>query len=1009
MKKLALIVLLTLIGKIVFAQTNVIFPCAAMIEKGDFAEAEKKIMEIYSKDSTDALNCYAAYSLYANEKNPNHNLDKAHKFIMRCANTYKSLDEKEKAKCEKKNLNNNTLQNAISSLDFRMAKEANTVKAYQQFIDNHPASKETSEAKQLRNALAYKQAEAENTISAYEDFIRNYPYGKESDMAQTNIYTLAYKDAKRTNTEEAYRNYAQKYPNSPFAQEAENHANIIQFGSETKKGEWTSYKKYISRHPENKQLVEVAKNEIYEIATKKRDIEALDYCTMKLSDEQLDSVINLLHDIYIERGELEHFNIKYGSIISQEMWTNDKKQIQYNRMTNDSDWTSYKIYISKNKSNTELVELAKNKIFEIAMRTHDVAALDYCVWNLTKSESKRDSALCLLHNIYINSNPWNGVDLFSRKYGRLVPQKFKESDKRFKAAMKISDEINAKYYLTEEHGRKDFELDENDYQNEASIIKDLVPTHVAFGHLHNFIKYHIKDKKWDKALEVLKQYEDAFAGSREYEQLVKTLEAPAEKDVKIISIGNLINNTKGEEYSPCITADDRTLYFCGQHREDNLGGEDIYVSEKDAKGRWGEARLLSGINTVSGNEAPVSISADGTTMLLFKSGLLYSSEKTIDGWSEPKKLSSNINICRWQADAMITSDGQAMLFAATRQSKSEVENPGVTSNIFVSLLDKNGNWGKAIDLGPMINTPGTEDRSPFLHPDMKTLYFSSDRPSSLGGLDVFVSTRLGDDCWDCWSEPVNMGKEINTINNDYFYKISTDGKKAYFSNNEDILIMNIPNRMRPDVVATVSGKLVDKDNNPVDAEIRWEDLQSGETVGRSKTDPTDGRFFIVLPLGKIYGYYVDNDSYFPISNSLDLRNEESVVKVENDISMVSYEQMIEEGLAVPINNLFFNTGKSDLLPYSIPELRRVAEIIKSKNLTVEIAGHTDNVGDDEMNQKLSEQRAQAVKDFLVSEGCNSDKLKTIGYGSTCPVASNKTEEGRKLNRRVELRLVSDKK
>ena len=135
--------------------------------------------------------------------------------------------------------------------------------------------------------------------------------------------------------------------------------------------------------------------------------------------------------------------------------------------------------------------------------------------------------------------------------------------------------------------------------------------------------------------------------------------------------------------------------------------------------------------------------------------------------------------------------------------------------------------------------------------------------------------------------------------------------------------------------------------------------------------------------------------------------DQGTVKVENDIPMVSFDQLIEDGLAVPINNLFFNTGKSDLLPYSIPELRRVAEIIKSKKLSVEIAGHTDNVGEDDMNQRLSEQRAQAVKDFLVGEGCSPQKLKTIGYGSTRPVASNKTEEGRKQNRRVELRFVGN--
>ena len=953
------------------------FPYASMIEKGDFADAEKKIMEIYSKDSTDALNCYAMYSLYANEKNPNYNLDIAHRFILRCADMYKSLDEKGKAKCEKKNLNNNMLQNAIAALEFCMARKANTVEAYQQFIDNHPASRETLEAKQLRNALAYKQAESANTISAYEEFIRNYPSGKESDMAQGKIYTLAYDEAKMTNTEEAYRNYVQKYPNSPFAQESEEHANIIQFNSETTTGDWVSYKKYIGRHPENKELVDAAKNEIYEIATKNRDIEALDYCTLRLSGERLDSVINLLHDIYIERGELEKFNTKYGSIISQDMWVSNKNQIQYDKETKAGDYASYKNYINKHKSNTELVNVAKSEIFKIARRTRDLGMLDYCAQNT--SGDLRDSVVYLLHDIYIDCDTLGG---FYRKYGKIVPPELKEYDNMFKLAMSRIDTANN--------------------ENNAALIRDLAPHRIAYRLLVKSIRGYIEDKKWNEALQVVKQYEDAFAGNSDYRQLMKILEAPVDKDVKVVSIGNSINSATGQEFAPFISADDKSLYFTGRYRKDSLGGEDIYVSRKDAKGRWGKAHIISEINTERGNESLEAISADGTTMLLFKNGFIYSSEKTADGWSMPVKLSDNINISTWQADVMITSDGQAMLFAAVSKIKSEVV---ASTNIFVSVLDSKGNWGKPIDLGPVINTPGT-DRAPFLHPDMKTLYFSSDRHSTLGRGDVFVSTRLSDDCWDCWSEPVNMGKEINTIKNDLWYKISTDGKKAYFSNNDEIFTMNIPNRMKPNMVATISGKLTDKDNKPVNSEIRWEDLQSGETVGRSKTDPTNGQFFIVLPLGKIYGYYVDNDSYFPISNSIDLRKEDTIVKVENDISLVSYEQMIEEGMAVPINNLFFNTAKSDLLPYSIPELRRVAEIIKSKKLSVEIAGHTDNVGEDDMNQRLSEQRAQAVKDFLVGEGCSPQKLKTIGYGSTRPVASNKTEEGRKQNRRVELRFVS---
>jgi outer membrane protein OmpA-like peptidoglycan-associated protein len=121
--------------------------------------------------------------------------------------------------------------------------------------------------------------------------------------------------------------------------------------------------------------------------------------------------------------------------------------------------------------------------------------------------------------------------------------------------------------------------------------------------------------------------------------------------------------------------------------------------------------------------------------------------------------------------------------------------------------------------------------------------------------------------------------------------------------------------------------------------------------------------------------------------------------------MVTFKQMIEEGTAVPINNLFFDFGKYNVLPYSIPELKRVANIIKTNNLKVEIDGHTDNIGDDRSNQVLSEQRANSVKDFLVNEGCDISLLTMVGFGKTKPVASNDNESGRSKNRRVEIKFV----
>ena len=523
------------------------------------------------------------------------------------------------------------------------------------------------------------------------------------------------------------------------------------------------------------------------------------------------------------------------------------------------------------------------------------------------------------------------------------------------------------------------------------------------------------------------------------------------------------------------------------------------------------------------------------------------------------------------------------------------------SDIYVSLRDENDIWGVPFNIGDSINTIFTE-RSPFLHPDMKTLYFSSDGHGGLGKLDVFMSTRLYDSCWTCWSDPINLGKEINTIESDWGYKISTDGKTAYFtkektnykessllllldisgsmggsklrslkeaakdvcknainnnsqvsimafegecynpidtminftndlqaveefidalraqggtpmynayidasrhisknasrSNNKMIILMtdvaasdcgktldetlrnvkhngykiktqtiafmvdsggsaynelykiadytngelfyaentnslkstfskattslygintasskkdiytiNLPNHLRPDLVATISGKLLDSKNNPIDATIRFEDLETNKLVGKIKNNPEDGTYFIVLPLGKLYGLYVDKESYFPISNNLDLRNENQIIEIENNIPLYTFSEMINNGIAVPINNIFFDSGLSKLKSYSIPELTRIAEIIIKNDLTVELSGHTDNVDTEEFNLKLSEDRASSVKEFLVNVGCDENKILTIGHGETQPLNNNASSQERKQNRRVEFRFV----
>ena len=379
---------------------------------------------------------------------------------------------------------------------------------------------------------------------------------------------------------------------------------------------------------------------------------------------------------------------------------------------------------------------------------------------------------------------------------------------------------------------------------------------------------------------------------------------------------NTINTAIGEEYGPTLTIDDNTIYFVGLHRNEGNQSEDIYVSYRSRQtGAWGPARRVPALSDPYRNEAPTSVSGDGRTMLLFVEGRMCFSVRGPQGWSEPRPLPAYLQLGNWQADAMLAADGSALLYAAHYPAEGE-EKPSL--NIFVSERGADGRWSQPYSIGPAINTPGQE-RSPFLHPDMKTLYFSSNREGTIGDLDVWVSRRLSDTCWDCWSEPENIGPEVNTTARDCWYKISTDGKTAYFArkegNRHDIYSIELPEDKRPENIT-----------------------------------------------------------------------------------------VLKKDEAVAINNLLFETGRDVIMESSLPELRRIAVFVQTYGYRVCLAGHTDNVGSAEANRSLSKARAEAVKRQLIAFGCNAELISAVGYGDTRPVSTNETEEGRQLNRRVEITI-----
>ena len=532
---------------------------------------------------------------------------------------------------------------------------------------------------------------------------------------------------------------------------------------------------------------------------------------------------------------------------------------------------------------------------------------------------------------------------------------------------------------------------------------------------------------WKKAIKVYEDNKFKFPGLEDrINKIIEILSAP-DKGIKLYNMGGNINSL-GKEYSPVISPDAKRIYFTGRDREDNVGGEDIFISQY-VNNRWIISKPLIGkINTES-NEYINSISADGNTLVLFGNylnalgrGDNFYTEKTKNGFSEVQQFPEPINSKWWDADAYLTADGKAIIFSSERPGgvgdyhpKGEYHHGMLWGNtdLYIVLKEADGTWGKtAINLGPVINTPYTE-RTPFLHPDGKTLYFSSDGHPGLGKADVFKVVRLSDTSWTEWSEPVNLGKEINTPQEDWGYKITTDGKQAFFSTvndmgfgEEDIYYVELPEEVQPvsDVV-TINGKVLDENGEPVEATIKWEDVELKKEVGIAKTDPVTGEYFIALPTGRYYAYYADVKGFYSIVNYLDLTAAKAFEQINTNMSVISIEELQNSGKAIKIENIFFDSGKFDLKEESHEALSLLYRFMHANpEVQVEINAHTDDIGSDHFNQELSEKRASSVVQYLVQIGIEPGRLLPQGFGETQPVGSNSTEEGRALNRRVEFRL-----
>ena len=475
------------------------------------------------------------------------------------------------------------------------------------------------------------------------------------------------------------------------------------------------------------------------------------------------------------------------------------------------------------------------------------------------------------------------------------------------------------------------------------------------------------------------------------------------KDYKITNAGASVN-TQHQEYLPQITADLSKLFFTsrrpgstgGKVAEDGLYFEDVYISGNQG-GAWSSPSNPGAPINTDGYDACIGVSDDGQTMFLYRGsngGDIYKSELKGKKWNTPVPVSFNTAL--FETCASLSPDGRTLFFVRAMDFSSQ-------RDIYMCRKTTGDNWSKPVKLP--FNTEYSED-APFMHPDGTTLYFSSKGHNTMGGYDVFKSTLLPG---GGWSSPENMGYPLNTAGDDVYFVLGAEGKIGYYASDknggqgkQDLYSVRMPVTAAAPKLTLLKGQIKDASGKAIEASITVNDNKTGELLGEYRSNAETGEYLISLPSDHNYGITVEKPGKLFYSENVYLTSSQGYKQDKKDIVLAESKS----GSKIILKNVFFDTGQDQLRLESKSELMRVAKLIKDNpTISIEISGHTDNVGSEAINQQLSEKRAQAAVSFLIQNGIPSNRLKAVGYGSKQPVADNATEAGKQLNRRTELKIL----
>jgi outer membrane protein OmpA-like peptidoglycan-associated protein len=474
-------------------------------------------------------------------------------------------------------------------------------------------------------------------------------------------------------------------------------------------------------------------------------------------------------------------------------------------------------------------------------------------------------------------------------------------------------------------------------------------------------------------------------------------------------------NSEYDEYWPSLSADESIMVFTMLLPIDAANPvtrtnrqEDLYYSLYE-DGAWQPAQNAGRPLNTYDNEGAQSISGNSRFMVFTACGRedgyglcdLYFSVWEKGRWSVPVNIGPAINSKYSEKQPSLSADGRVLYFTSDR--------PGGLGkyDLWMSSRLPDGNWSSPVNLGENINSKEF-DQSPFIHPDNRTMYFSSTGWPGMGGFDIFMSRRIND---STWGKPVNLGYPINTHHHEEGLIVNARADMAYFSSTRlsgkgrDIFSFALYEEAKPNRVSYMKGKVFDSQTKrPLEAHFELIDLGTRKKFTESSSEPANGEFLVVIPVDVDYALNVSKPTY--LFHSENFAFDKVYSRTEPFLKDIALSP-IEIGERMVLRNVFYHTDSFALDTKSIVELDRVVMFMQANpSLVVEIGGHTDNTGSHEHNLWLSGKRAGEVAAFLVTQGIKRKRIEFRGYGMEVPVSTNETEEGRALNRRTELKVLA---